>query len=217
MSKYLVNEIFDTVKGEGAYLGEPATFVRLANCNLRCDHCDTEFLSPIIEMDEGEILKRLSPKIHTVVITGGEPTIQNLDSLLIALIEAGYSPHLETNGTRRIHDLFAWVCVSPKLKYMEPLYESMMRADEIKMPISEKEDIEEAEKFRVKFPESQAIWYLHPWNDLFMQFKHGKMLGLGAKSMDGYNRTANKLCVDHAVSTGKWRVSIQAHKVLGVR
>jgi len=212
-----VNEVFDTIQGEGVHTGRPATFVRLARCNLACMKCDSEFNNPVMEMTVAEIIKRLNTKIPIVVITGGEPTLQNLDALLIELVERGYQAHLQTNGTQKIHEFFTWVCVSPKLKYMEPLYESVIRADEIKMPITCAEDIEEAEAFRAKFAGAKAEWYLHPWNDNFEQIRHGKNLSPGARSLEGFNSDNNRLCVEHAVKTGRWRVSVQVHKILGVR
>ncbi|WDU83038.1 7-carboxy-7-deazaguanine synthase QueE [Caloramator sp. Dgby_cultured_2] len=79
---YRVNEIFHSVQGEGSYLGCPATFVRLSGCNLNCPWCDTDH-------SEKEFLtaKEIADRVEyeKVIITGGEPTIYDLEPLLLEL------------------------------------------------------------------------------------------------------------------------------------
>lgn len=98
-----VQEIFPTVQGEGPRTGEPAVFIRLGGCNLACSFCDTEFESfsamPIDEIvDAVEDYHDLEPR-RLVVITGGEPLRQNIVPLCEMLLEEGFQPQIETNGT----------------------------------------------------------------------------------------------------------------------
>lgn len=222
--KYLVNEIFQSVKGEGLYVGTPMQFVRLAHCNLVCDHCDTRFNEPSMEMTEIDIINELqkNPQLKKVVLTGGEPTNQDIRALMDAFRISEYSVHLESNGTKRFNPAdFDWICISPKIQYQVPLRESLSVAHEIKMPISNSTDIEMAEAYRrdvTKFTRMDALWYLHPWNDEFEFKKIGsEMDEEGARTMKGWDVGANHLCIEHAKKTGTWRVSIQAHKVWAIR
>ncbi len=218
---YKVNEIFASLKGEGLWLGTPMLFVRLANCNLACDHCDTRFNDPIIKMSELEIANELlnvGAEIDRVVITGGEPTIQDLRPLISELRQRDYQLHLETNGTNPILEGFDWICVSPKLDYSQPLRENIEMAHEVKMPICRASDLERAEEFRSKYSNRETIWYLHPWNDMFDQEVVGsKMDEEGARTLKGYSADLNHLCIAYAKRTGTWRVSLQAHKVWSIR
>lgn len=115
-------EIFYSMQGEGPAMGRPATFVRLADCNLRCEGCDTDqepariiALSSLLEE-----IKLLGPRGSRVVITGGEPTLQmaELSELISALHGIGTEIHVETNGTNPITgsilEKIHYAVVSPK-------------------------------------------------------------------------------------------------------
>lgn len=103
-----VQEIFYTIQGEGPFSGTPSIFIRLAGCNLRCHFCDTEFesnydnrlsLAHIIKSHdfEGEFVAKRS---ELVVLTGGEPLIQNVIPLLDSLFALGTKVvQIETAGT----------------------------------------------------------------------------------------------------------------------
>jgi 7-carboxy-7-deazaguanine synthase len=125
---YEVSTIFYSIQGEGLHAGMPAVFIRFCGCNLTCDFCDepTHTL-PGIRYTVIQILETLKTyPSKTLILTGGEPTLQ-LDSTLIhALKQNGYRLHLETNGTQSIPKGLDWVTVSPKT----PLYEI---GDELKV------------------------------------------------------------------------------------
>lgn len=112
-----VNSIFLTIQGEGPYLGHQAVFIRLSGCNLACHFCDTEFDSfDILKVDE--ILKKvisIKCSAKLVVITGGEPFRQNINSLCQALLRHNFAVQIETNGTlyTEIPEAVQLVC-SPK-------------------------------------------------------------------------------------------------------
>jgi organic radical activating enzyme len=109
-------EIFLSVQGEGRTAGTPSAFVRLATCNLACTWCDTsytwdwgsfEYEAQVMTMEAGDVYARVEGLgTRNVVITGGEPLLQNLDPLVSDLKRAGHSVEVETNGT---------IAPSPKL------------------------------------------------------------------------------------------------------
>ncbi len=113
-----IAEIFYSIQGEGPAMGRPASFVRLAGCNLKCEGCDT-YLKDWQELPPHAILDRVEG--DRVIITGGEPTLQMADlSKLISLLhDKGKEIHIETNGTNPIADgdlrNIRYSVVSPKL------------------------------------------------------------------------------------------------------
>lgn len=116
---YSLNEIFLSIQGEGPLTGEPCFFIRLAGCNLQCTWCDTDY-SEKLKMSDADILshmRRISTKIKTVIITGGEPFVQNLTPLVELLHFNGYKIQIETNGMLSIPDFPFWkvmIVCSPK-------------------------------------------------------------------------------------------------------
>jgi 7-carboxy-7-deazaguanine synthase len=103
-----VCEIFTSIQGESSYAGLPCTFVRLAGCNLRCVYCDTRYsYEEGSEMSVDEIMGRIkSAGVDLVEVTGGEPLLQEETPLLIkALLDAGHTVLIETNGSMGIKEL----------------------------------------------------------------------------------------------------------------
>lgn len=98
-----VQEIFYTLQGEGPFSGQPAVFVRLSGCNLRCFWCDTEFESSKWTPSLDELLARIEesrPAVcDLIVLTGGEPLRQDVRPLVGALLERGLRVQIETAGT----------------------------------------------------------------------------------------------------------------------
>ena len=123
MERYLVNEIFYSLQGEGVRAGTPNLFLRLSRCNLACKvethgfDCDTEFESGRW-MTPAEILeefRQLSPACRWVVLTGGEPALQVDRELVDLLHAAGYKLAIETNGSFELPEGIDWITVSPKV------------------------------------------------------------------------------------------------------
>ena len=112
--KYPIVEIFHSVQGEGFYTGVPHIFVRFGNCNLRCEWCDTDFLT-YDEMTLSDIVEKiLSFDCKRVIFTGGEPTMQDLATIGSILKENDIHLSIETNGTIPVDRIIDWICVSPK-------------------------------------------------------------------------------------------------------
>lgn len=109
--------IFKSIQGEGFHSGKSAAFIRLAGCNMvpKCWFCDEKF-DEVIELSEQEILdevKKLMP-ISMIIITGGEPTYQNLTPLIEILKDNEFFIAIETNGINECDYNVDWIACSPK-------------------------------------------------------------------------------------------------------
>lgn len=162
---YKVVEIFDSIEGEGKRAGSPATFIRLAGCNLRCSYCDTLYAlfgeaeeCKFTEMSLDDILDRDIKKY--VTLTGGEPLIADgIEELADELLMRGHEVNIETNGATdimafmrdlRIHDedkLF--FTIDYKLptsgvedKMLWSNFESLMPQDVVKFVVGSDEDFD---------------------------------------------------------------------------
>ncbi|MFA6617839.1 MAG: 7-carboxy-7-deazaguanine synthase QueE [Candidatus Neomarinimicrobiota bacterium] len=196
---YKINEIFYSYQAEGRWAGRAAIFIRLSGCNLRCNFCDTEFLSGI-DMDVTEIMAKVhSYKAKFVLITGGEPLMQDTLELLRRLKEEDYYVALETNGTYKIgHDYFDWVTVSPKNSHIK-----IKKCNELRVVL----DVNE-------YPESYGIEadvkYISPKNPTHDQ-------EIGSHSADFFSTNVAQYCYRYVLKNPEWRLSFQTHKCIGVR
>lgn len=192
-----VIEQFDSIQGEGIFIGRPCTFVRLAGCNLTCEWCDTKNSWDPKAGQELEITQIVAHCYNgLVVITGGEPCMNHdLFELVQRLQMEGHKVNIETNGTLPTPDIADWVTASPKpqSKYM---IHPKCKADELKYVVDDEFDVDEAipEDVRVKF--AGRIW---------LQPEGGNM-------MDSWND-----CIDLAMHDARLRVGMQLHKILEVR
>lgn len=118
-----VNELFYSLQGEGPFAGSPAVFLRLSGCNLTCSWCDTNHEGVNEQLDPIGVLRMAL--IHTkttscklLVVTGGEPFLQNLRELIDTFAAAGWTVQIESNGTLMPAADFPWskvrLVVSPK-------------------------------------------------------------------------------------------------------
>ena len=209
--KYRMREIFSTVQGEGRNTGLPATFVRFAGCNLNCPWCDTRrHMKEMLSLSEiMASIRKL--KNRAVVVTGGEPTmVPGLGEVLSRLKAEGYWLALETNGLKDIREIemFDYVAVSPKYFYRTKYtVESVLKkADEVRI-VAESSGMEDfCRKMRERI--AATDYYISPLDE------NGKM---------HYRRAFNlmqKLNSSPSMKTAPWppwSISIQTHKVLGVK
>ena len=98
-----ITEVFDSIQGEGIYLGEKQLFVRFFGCNLKCKFCDTK-LDGFEEYEPQELFEKLRQfrgDFHSISFNGGEPLLQNdfLKEMLTLTRSEGIKNYLETNGT----------------------------------------------------------------------------------------------------------------------
>lgn len=209
---YQVKEIFYTLQGEGARAGRPAVFLRFAGCNLwtgreqdrvtaTCKFCDTEFVgtdgtgggrfetSAQLAKAVAAMWPASGGGMPYVVCTGGEPLLQLDAALIESLHAAGFEIAVETNGTLVPPPGLDWICVSPKAGAEF----NLRRGNEIKLV----------------FPQAGAA----PENFVDLPFTHFFL-----QPMDGPARAANTdLAVAYCLEHPQWRLSLQTHKLLGIR
>lgn len=210
---YRVKEIFYTLQGEGTHAGRPAVFCRFAGCNLwsgqerhrpaaLCRFCDTDFVGTngpgggrfgtAVDL-AGAVRAAWPGGDHPladpyVVCTGGEPLLQLDGAAIEALHGVGFAVAVETNGTRAAPAGLDWICVSPKAGASLVIG----RADELKLV----------------YPQRGA-----PPAD----FEDLGIPRLFLQPMDGPDREDNtRRAVEYCLAHPQWRLSLQAHKYLGI-
>ncbi|MBU3640771.1 7-carboxy-7-deazaguanine synthase [Polynucleobacter sp. Fuers-14] len=216
---YTVKELFPTLQGEGTHTGRAAVFCRFAGCNLWsgreedrasaiCQFCDTDFVgsdgagggkfetaaSLADAIENSWRSTSAGPQQRYVVFTGGEPLLQLDEELIAALHQKGFEVAIETNGTIKVPKGVDWVCVSPKAG--ADLI--VLQADELKLVIPQN-DHQALEKIMARF---EGMDY----RNRFLQ------------PMDGKNLKSNtELAVSLCQKRPLWRLSLQSHKLIGIR
>lgn len=208
---YTVKEIFYTLQGEGIHAGRPAVFCRFSGCNLWtgreadratavCSFCDTDFVGVGPDGGRFATADALADAVAArwpdtpggrrfVVCTGGEPLLQLDEAAIDALHARGFQVAVETNGTQPLPRGLDWVCVSPKAN--APVV--VTGGDEIKLV----------------YPQPTAL----PERFLGLDFRHWLL-----QPMDGPDlAAATRAAIDYCLANPQWRLSVQTHKVVGVR
>ena len=198
MRRYLVNEVFYSLQGEGVRAGTANLFLRLARCNLACTveshgfDCDTEFESgrPLELPEIVAELQALAPRCEWVVLTGGEPALQVDRELVDGLHAAGYRLAIETNGSRELPAGLDWITVSPKVA---------------------EHAIRQRTAHEVKYVRGhgQAI------PETVVEAEHHLL----SPAFDGdqVDRRALAWCIRLVRENPRWRLSVQQHKLWQVR
>lgn len=192
-----VNEIFYSIQGEGAHTGQAVIFIRLSGCNLKCDFCDTKHQA-YKELTEDEICAKIAIYgANTVIITGGEPTLQLTESLIDKIHALGKSVCIETNGTRPVPRGVDWVTVSPKAPFVGDIGKPVITiASEVKIVLDDLHIYDEP-TFGIK----AEHYFVQP--------------------CDTGNPERNKKIIDRCINfvknNPKWKISLQTQKILNVR
>jgi 7-carboxy-7-deazaguanine synthase len=211
LKRYLINEIYYAIHGEGVRYGIPHIFIRFSKCNLTCGFCDTEFES-YLEMSLEEIIdechrlttierlprRNIKDSVsngkdvdehHTcrnVLLCGGEPLLQIDDDLIEAFKHNGWFICVETNGTKKIPQGIDWVTCSPKVAEhaIKPA-----KVNELKYTRGYKQGI--------PHPSCEADHYLL------------------SPVFDGDNENKKNIewCVKLCLDNPQWRLTVQHHKV----
>lgn len=216
---YTVKELFPTLQGEGAQTGRAAIFCRFAGCNLWsgreedrataiCKFCDTDFVGSDGDgggkFDTAQDLANAiesswrstsaGPQQRYVVFTGGEPLLQLDEALIAELHQKGFEVAIETNGTIKVPKGVDWVCVSPKAG--SDLI--VLQANELKLVIPQ-EGHDSLEKLLARFEKMD-------YRNRFLQ------------PIDGPNLKINtELAISLCQKRPLWRLSLQSHKLVGIR
>ena len=194
---YPIVEIFHSVQGEGFHAGIPHVFVRFGNCNLRCEWCDTDFLTYEERKLDLIVDEVLSYGCDRVIFTGGEPALQDLSTIGSSLKRKGISLSIETNGTIEVDPIIDWICVSPKDQLYPNAKIIQRQGDELKVVYCGQN--------------------LDMYDDLKMGFSHHfiQPCYLDSESVEENGRSFQ--AVEKLVKESQgWRLSLQTHKWMGV-
>jgi 7-carboxy-7-deazaguanine synthase len=191
-------EDFLTLQGEGSFQGTLAYFIRLGGCDVGCVWCDVKESWPAEahpQVDPEAIVERAKRSGAPIaVITGGEPTMYNLEILTSALQKAKIRTHIETSGAYPITGVWDWICLSPK-KFKSPDSFSYGLANELKVIVFHPSDLAWAEKEGDKVNASCRLFLQPEWS------KEKEMV---------------PLIIDYIRKNPRWRISLQIHKYLNI-
>jgi 7-carboxy-7-deazaguanine synthase len=203
---YAVKEIFYTRQGEGANTGRHAVFLRFAGCNLWsgreedrstavCQFCDTDFVGGSKFASAEQLAAAVSAEWlgsgdRFVVCTGGEPLLQLDRPLIDRLHEQGFEIAVETNGTIEAPAGLDWICVSPKAN--APLVQRSGNELKVVYPQADLQNLEHLET---------------------LAFTHFYVQPMDGPDLDRNAELAAAYCLEHP----RWRLSLQTHKLLGIR
>lgn len=211
---YAVKEMFLTLQGEGVNAGRRAVFIRFAGCNLWsgrdqdranavCKFCDTDFVGTDGQ-GGGRFADAASLATAAVdfwgtgledrfcVLTGGEPMLQTDDALVDALHANGFTIAIESNGTLPVHPGIDWVCISPKAG-----------SDVVQRS---------GDELKLVWPQPGTdLMALESWG-----FAHLLAQPLDTGTVAG-NASTQDLTIDLVMERPRWRLTLQAHKRLGLR
>jgi 7-carboxy-7-deazaguanine synthase len=193
-----VMEEFYSLQGEGFHTGTAAYFLRIGGCDIGCNWCDSKAswsfgAHPLMRVDE--IVDRIrNQPAQSVVVTGGEPTLYPLQHLCDELKKAGIKTFIETSGAYPITGYWDWICLSPKPQ-SPPLDGNHKLADELKVIIEKPADLAWAEENAALVRRDCHLFLQPEWSQK-------------AKMLDEIIR--------YIESNPYWRLSLQAHKYIGI-
>lgn len=193
-----INEYFYSLQGEGVYTGHAAFFIRLSGCSVHCKWCD----SPKSWKKESGAVMSVEQLVglvkdsgtSIVVITGGEPMLQDLTSLCRELKTLGVRLHLETSGSEVFSGEFDWITLSPK-KNKRCRDEYFDLASELKVVIEDEADFCWAEELRERCSENCVALLQSEWNNRNFLYP---------------------LIINYIMNNNQWKLSVQTHKYLNI-
>jgi organic radical activating enzyme len=189
-----VKEIFYSLQGEGGRQGAASIFIRLTKCNLTCDFCDTDFAEGT-DMTPEQILSFIRQfPCRWILWTGGEPTLQLTDDIVLFFKERGFLQAIESNGYKKLSKGLDYTVVSPK---GNPCYARKInpQVNEIRLPIRKDDPIPPTSSL----PEAD-VYFLSP---------------VFTANEDSTNENI-AYCVEQIKRNTQWRLSLQVHKWIGI-
>ncbi|MBV7440603.1 7-carboxy-7-deazaguanine synthase QueE [Weeksellaceae bacterium TAE3-ERU29] len=192
-----IMEDFYTIQGEGAYTGTASYFIRIGGCDVGCHWCDVKeswdaSKHPLTDVDE--LVERAVKYCKTIIITGGEPLMWNLDYLTKKLKEHNCRIHIETSGSHSLSGELDWICLSPKKRQL-PKQEVLDKASELKVIIFNNHDFKFAEENAAKVSDSCQLYLQPEWSK---------------------KDIVTPKIIDYVLANPKWKISLQTHKVLRI-
>lgn len=192
-------EIFQSLQGEGANSGMLVVFIRLTGCNLNCSFCDTQFDRVTIELTPTQLLNLVRqdyPKCNRIIWTGGEPTLQLTEEIVLLFKSVGYWQAIESNGLRPAPMGIDYITISPKQKLdvVAENYKDRI-VGEVRLPIAQGDQLPDIEVL----PEA-LNYFVSPIFD-------------GEKIVADNIAHCLRLIEDNPI----WRLSLQIHKLIGFR
>jgi 7-carboxy-7-deazaguanine synthase len=191
-------EEFYSIQGEGFNTGKAAYFIRLGGCDVGCSWCDSRYswnpdLHPLVAAEK--IIKNvIDSGTDSVVVTGGEPLMWNLDLLCNSLKDKKINTFIETSGAYPLSGNWDWICLSPK-RNVPPLQHICSLAHELKIIIEDMSDFLWAEKYRA---------VVSPQCKLFLQPEWSR-----------FERIVPEI-VNYVKSNPVWNISLQVHKYMHI-
>jgi len=191
-------EEFYSVQGEGCNTGKAAYFIRVGGCDICCSWCDTKYawdaaLHPLVPV-ESIVSNVIASGADSVVVTGGEPLMWNMDTLCRQLRTEEIKTFLETSGAYPLTGSWDWITLSPK-KGSPPLPGIWPLADELKVVIQYGIDFEDAEVYRQKTGPGCQLLLQPEWS------RYSEIIGV---------------ITEYVKKHPEWRVSLQAHKFMHI-
>jgi 7-carboxy-7-deazaguanine synthase len=191
-------EEFYSIQGEGFHTGKAAYFIRLGGCDVGCSWCDSRFawdssLHPMVKT-ENIIQNVTSSGADSVVVTGGEPLMWNLDNLCEGLKRNNICTYIETSGAYPLSGKWDWICLSPK-KNMPPVEKICRMADELKVIIEDVHDLNWAEKYRTMVSKNCRLFLQPEWSR--------------------FEKIVPDI-VEYVRKNTYWRISLQVHKYMHI-
>jgi len=190
-------EEFYTIQGEGFHTGKAAYFIRVGGCDVGCHWCDVKEswnadLHPATSTLQ--IVENVKKHANTVVITGGEPLMWNMDFITKSLKKEQIKIHIETSGAYPLSGNWDWICLSPK-KTKLPIENIYTEAHELKMIIYNKSDFKFAEEHAAKVSKNCELYLQPEWSN---------------------REKMTPLIVDYVMQNPQWKISLQTHKYLNI-
>jgi 7-carboxy-7-deazaguanine synthase len=191
-------EDFYTIQGEGFHQGRAAYFIRLGGCEVRCVWCDVK--------DSWDVNAHPKMAVEVIaanakasgteicVITGGEPSMHNLQALTDSLKDKGLRTHIETSGAYPLTGTWDWVCFSPK-KFKHPHASIAPLADELKVVVFHKSDFVWAEDFAKQVRQDCKLYLQPEWS------KENEIL---------------PQLIEYVKRNPRWQISLQVHKYMNI-
>lgn len=191
-------EQFYTIQGEGFHTGKAAYFIRIGGCDVGCSWCDTKFawdpeswemthINSIIDgvKDSGA---------DSVVVTGGEPLMYNLEPFCRELKKLNIKTYLETSGSHNLTGIWDWICLSPK-KNIPPTRDICSLAGELKVIIENEDDFLWAEKYKLRVKHGCKLYLQPEWS------RHIRIM---------------PAIIEYVKKHTEWSISIQSQKYMGI-